>query len=508
MKLQTRLAISFTLLALLSSAAILAGMYIYASRVLREFTRQRLLDIASLGAMQIDADLHAALVDPAQENGPDYMVIKTILQQVRDISPDITYVYTMRAISEPTADDQIVFVVDAETDPAEISHLGDVYYEISNEQKQLIQTLSKPQTEDEFYTDRWGTWLTAYAPITNANGQLEAVLGVDMAVDDVLQREHQFLWIALAIFALLVPLNITLGWWLGKRLTRPISLLMEGTKRISSGDFSHHVVVNTKDELAQLASNFNSMTDQLNELVNTLEQRVADRTRAIKLSAEVSRRLSTIMEPSKLAVEVVKSLQEAFNYYHVHIYLFDDNREYLVMVGGTGEAGRIMLERGHTIPVNRGLVGRAAATGTAVLAPDTSQDPDWLPNPLLPETRAEIAVPILVGDEVLGALDVQQNIVNGLGQEDIELLFGVASQVAIALMNARRYADALRRAQREALTGQIVQQIRSTRTVESAMQVAVRELGRALKVGRTHVRLDANQVDISENGGNGMGTHE
>jgi putative methionine-R-sulfoxide reductase with GAF domain len=508
MKLRTRLAISFTLVALLSSAAIMAGMYLYARQVMRNFTKQRLMDIASLGAMQIDADLHAALTDPAQENGPEYSAIRTVLQQVRDISPDITYVYTMRPLSKPAQEDEVMFVVDAETDPAEISHLGDIYYELSDEQKEMVRTLSRPQTEDDFYSDRWGTWLTAYAPIFGPGERLEAVLGVDMAVQDVLVRERQFFWIALAIFALLVPLNIALGSWLGKRLTTPIVSLMAGTERVSHGDFSHHVIVESKDEFSQLAGHFNTMTDQLNDMVNTLEQRVADRTRAIKLSAEVSRRLSTIMETSQLAVEVVKSLQEAFNYYHVHIYLFDDDRKNLIMMGGTGEAGRIMLERCHAIPVGKGLVGRAAATGTAVIVPDTSRDPDWLPNPLLPETRAEIAVPILVGDEVLGTLDVQQNAIYGLGQEDIELLFGVASQVAIAMTNARRYSDAQNRAQQEALTSQIIQQIRATRSVESALQVAVRELGRALRVERTCVRLGEHQEDISGNGGNGVRAHE
>jgi nitrate/nitrite-specific signal transduction histidine kinase len=360
--------------------------------------------------------------------------------------------------------------------------------------------------EDSFYTDRWGTWLTAYAPVFGSDGKREAVLGIDMAVNDVLEYERQFLWIALAIFAFLAPINGTLGWLLGKRLTKPITLLIEATERISSGDFSHHVIVNRKDELAQLASHFNSMTDQMNDLIGTLEQRVAERTRAIKVSAEVGRRLSTILDPSQLVTEVVRLLQNAFDYYHVHIYLFDEAKENLIMMGGTGEAGRVMLEGGHKIPAGKGLVGRSAQMGTAVLVPDTSQDPDWLPNPLLPETRAEIAVPIMLGDEVLGALDVQQNAVYGLGQDDIELLFGVASQVAIALTNARRYTDAQYRAQREALTSQIVQQIQSTRSVESALQVSVRELGRALGTELTRVRLGVNQSAGFDHDGNGKGS--
>ena len=178
---------------------------------------------------------------------------------------------------------------------------------------------------------------------------------------------------------------------------------------------------------------------EVRELASTLEQRVAERTRALATSAEVSRRLSTILDPDQLVLEVVEQVQAAFHYYHAHIYLLDNTGQTLKMVGGTGEAGREMLERGHSIPLERGLVGRAARTNTPVLVPDTENEPGWLPNPLLPETKAEIAVPIAFGETVLGVLDVQHDLVNGLTEADAELLQSIASQVAVALQIARQY---------------------------------------------------------------------
>ncbi|PWH12034.1 MAG: hypothetical protein DDG60_15225 [Anaerolineae bacterium] len=171
--------------------------------------------------------------------------------------------------------------------------------------------------------------------------------------------------------------------------------------------------------------------------IQELQAAVNDRTRALELAAGVSQRIAAIREQSQIVVEVVEQLKQTFNYYHAHIYLFDENRENLLMVGGTGEVGKTLLERGHKIPRGRGLVGRAAETSQPVLVPDTVADPAWLPNPLLPETRAEVAVPIVVGNRVLGVLDVQNNQVGSLSELDVLLISTVADQVGIALENIR-----------------------------------------------------------------------
>lgn len=230
---------------------------------------------------------------------------------------------------------------------------------------------------------------------------------------------------------------------------------------------------------------------RLQELNQSLEQRVAERTRALELSTVVSRRLSTILDQSQLISAIVEEIQRTFRYYHVHIYLLDQASQRLLLAGGTGEPAQQMLANKHALPLGRGLVGRAGQSNTTQLVPNVSLSSEWLPNPLLPETKAEIAVPITLGNRVLGVLDVQHNVVNGLGIQDSDVLESIASQAAIALQNAASFQAAQRSAEQEALLNSITQKIQRTTSINTALQVAVRELGHALGAPQAQIRLSA-----------------
>jgi len=191
--------------------------------------------------------------------------------------------------------------------------------------------------------------------------------------------------------------------------------------------------------LAAQASHLAESEQRHNEALQAVNQKLETQITNLELVAKVGRATTSILDQDKLAQEVVVQIQSTFNYYHVHLYLFESNQNRLRVVGGTGEAGQKMLANRHTIAPGVGLVGRAAQTNHVVLAPDVSQEAGWLPNPLLPNTKAECATPIVRGEQVLGVLDVQNDQVNSLDQQDAAMLQLLANQVGVALHNAQLF---------------------------------------------------------------------
>ena len=286
----------------------------------------------------------------------------------------------------------------------------------------------------------------------------------------------------LALAALLAVLAL-------KALIAPIKRLHTIIDKVKSGNFYTDARIESNDEIGALALTINQMTDQLRGIWVGLEQRTADRTRASALSAAVSRRLATITDPNQLLTEIAVLLREAFNYYHVQVCLLDHKRENLVIAGGTGEVGRVMLEQGYQRPLGQDPLGRGASQNQVVHIADVSRDPTWLPNPLLPDTKVELVVPIALGDRVLGVFDIHKNSPGNIRQEDIELIQSIGNQMAIALRNAQSLAQIQALANQLAVFNTISQKIQALTDPTTALQTAAAELGPALKGARVSLRL-------------------
>lgn len=168
-----------------------------------------------------------------------------------------------------------------------------------------------------------------------------------------------------------------------------------------------------------------------------MQESLERRARQVQTGTEIAQEIAAAPALNELFQRVVTLIKERFDYYHAQIFRYEPALDAVVLVVGYGETGAEMLDAGHRLEMGRGVVGAAAATAQSVLAADVTQDEDWLPNPYLPQTKGELAVPIKLRDEVLGILDVQSETAGALTEEDQLLLEGLCGQIAIAIESTR-----------------------------------------------------------------------
>jgi signal transduction histidine kinase/HAMP domain-containing protein len=197
-----------------------------------------------------------------------------------------------------------------------------------------------------------------------------------------------------------------------------------------------------EDEIGVLQRGTNAMIERLETLVNKLEQRVANRTRDLTISVEVSRKVATILNQTELLVQLVEQTKTAFEFYQVSIFEYVTDDEILRLVAASGETGQAMMADGKTFTLsNHGLVPGAAREQQVMISSDILNDPQFFPNPYLPQTRSEAALPIMFGGELIGVLDLQSKQPNRFIESDIELFSAFANQLAVAFRNAALFED-------------------------------------------------------------------
>ncbi len=169
------------------------------------------------------------------------------------------------------------------------------------------------------------------------------------------------------------------------------------------------------------------------------QERLASQLRTV---SEVGTAVTTLLDLDLLLQRVVTLTKESFNLYHAHIYVLDDLNNKLVLRAGAGDIGRQMVaERSEISLSDESIVPNAALTDDVVVANDVLSVTNFLPHPLLPETRAEMAVPMIVGQDLVGVLDVQADEENYFSADDILIMQTLAGQIAVAVQNAFLYAE-------------------------------------------------------------------
>lgn len=205
------------------------------------------------------------------------------------------------------------------------------------------------------------------------------------------------------------------------------------------------VLVNRLESTSQRAQNKNALEDLNRELISlkaSLEKRVEQRTQDLMLAAQVARTVSETTDLYELLYHSVELIRDRYNLHYTQIYLIDANTGTLVLKAGTGSVGAELLRRGHKLLLDaRSINGKAAAEKRTVIVPDTSQNPSFLPNPLLPDTRSEMAIPLIVNGSVVGVLDLQSERVGSLNETNLPAFEALAGQLAVAVQNAYLYTE-------------------------------------------------------------------
>ncbi len=247
--------------------------------------------------------------------------------------------------------------------------------------------------------------------------------------------------ILIAAFAALL-LGLGLSLLLSRSVSDPIHHIISVLNKVENGDLKLRANVEATDEVGELAMHFNRMISRLDTLQETLESQVAERTEQLKATLEVSHVASTILDPDELIKKVVNLITDRFSYYYTAIFLIDDSGQWAVLKEATGSAGQTLKSRGHRLPIGgKSMVGTAISTRQARIALDVGIEPVRFENPLLPDTRSEIALPLIVGERIIGIMDVQSKQEAAFKEQDVETLQGMANSVATTLENARLFRE-------------------------------------------------------------------
>jgi len=272
-----------------------------------------------------------------------------------------------------------------------------------------------------------------------------------------LNEETQGLVIVMLI---VVALAAAFAFALSLVLVRPIIRLTTTTEEVTAGNLDSRAEVTSADEVGALATAFNTMTSQLQETLQGLEERVASATRNLTLAAEVGSTVAQEHELGALLSGAAELIRERFELYYTQIYLLDPTGRSLILRAGTGEVGQQLLERGHSLAADlTSLNGTAAVERRAVIVENTETSTIHRPNPLLPDTRSEMVVPLLVGENVVGVLDMQSAQAGTLSAENLVAFEALAGQLAIAVENVTLLAETEEaRAQVEAQSRRLIRE--------------------------------------------------
>jgi GAF domain-containing protein/HAMP domain-containing protein len=210
----------------------------------------------------------------------------------------------------------------------------------------------------------------------------------------------------------------------------------------------------------------------------------------LRTASEIARDISGSLDLDELLLRSVTLIRERYNYYHAGVFLIDSSGEYAVIREATGEAGAQLKRTNHKLGVgSKSIVGYVAGRGETLIVSDTTKDATYYANPLLPDTRSEAAIPMKIGERIVGVLDVQSTYPNAFGDEDLQSLQVLADQLAVAVINTELFAETQEHLSQHRLLHHITTSAASGTTLEEALNSAVQGLQVTLGGDRVMILL-------------------
>ncbi len=268
------------------------------------------------------------------------------------------------------------------------------------------------------------------------------------------------------------------------------ALTVQSTEEAAFHDEDIAALQTMADQLAVAIENSNAHRAN-QELLRQAERR----SRLFEAANVVGREVTSILDLNVLLPQTVNVICEAYGFYYAGVFLLDAAGEYAVLRAGYSEAGASMLAEGHRLKVGAGsMIGACIAFGEARIALDVGEERVHFKNPHLPHTRSEMALPLIYGGQVLGAVTVQSVEERAFSQDDITTLLTMAEHLAVAINNARALAE-LKEAHAEILRNRVFEAL-TTVTTEAIHWIGNKTLPISLTVARLMQEIKSGKVDI------------
>ncbi|TRZ95274.1 HD domain-containing protein [bacterium] len=271
---QTKVTLAFVLCLLFIAG--LGNFFLYNYSINSQFSqiREKLLVIARNAALSVDTQaLSAVPLNHDGINSQEYKVVLKQLEKLKEINPSLKYIYTLTKTDQPGI---WQFIVDpnpisTRNNPQGPTAFPGDKYDVSRF-PEMVSGYMRPTADRELVVDEWGVTLSGYAPIRDAQGKTIAVLGVDIDANSIYQMQKAIKLHVVFVLIFAVVISLVLGIWISRKVTKPVAKLVEGTRKIASGDLSYKVEIEAKDEIGELAASFNNMASSLSEARKKLHE--------------------------------------------------------------------------------------------------------------------------------------------------------------------------------------------------------------------------------------------